>query len=211
MRRPNLPPILLATGFSLLLASCLGGTGVQPPVSHYTLEYPSPAFPEAVPVEPALKVEKLTTTGECAGWSLVRRPAPYRVEAYDRCRWAGRVSDLVTDLIYRDASTSGLFRRVVSPRGVESTPLVVGGEVEEFWEAAQEDGPVAVVGVAITLEDRREADPVRRIVLQKRYRETEPMTGRTPADLAAALSRAMERLSRRMLGDLHGAASRLPG
>jgi ABC-type uncharacterized transport system auxiliary subunit len=133
------------------------------------------------------------------------------VEAYERCRWAGSVSDLVTDLVYRDASSSGLFRRVVSPRGVEATPLIVGGEVEELWEMAEEGGPVAVVGLAITLEDRRQDDPALRIVLQRRYRETEPMAARTPEALAAALSRAMERLSRRMLGDLHGAASRQPG
>lgn len=211
MRRSMLRPVLLLVAGALLLAGCLGGPRVQAPVSRYTLEYPPPAFPGAAPVGPALKVERLATTGDCAGWGLVRRPAPYRVEAYERCRWAGSVSELVTDLVYRDASSSGLFRRVVSPRGVEATPLVVGGEVEELWETAEDGGPVAVVGLAITLEDRREDDPARRIVLQRRYRETEPMAARTPEALAAALSRAMERLSRRMLGDLHGAASRLPG
>jgi ABC-type uncharacterized transport system auxiliary subunit len=211
MRRPLFRPRFLLLAVALLLAGCLGGNRVQTPVVRYTIEYPPPSFPGAAPAGVALKVERLATTGDCAGWGLVRRPAPYRVESYDRCRWAGSVSELVTDLIYRDASSSGLFQRVISPRGVEATPLIVGGEVEEFWEAAEDGGAVAVVGLLITLEDRRLDDPIRRVILQKRYRETEPMPTSTPADLAAALSRAMERLSHRMLGDLHGAMSRLPG
>jgi ABC-type uncharacterized transport system auxiliary subunit len=211
MRRQLLRLRFLLLAVALLLAGCLGGNRVQTPVACYTLEYPPPSFPGAAPAGIALKVERLATTGDCAGWGLVRRPAPYRVGSYDRCRWAGSVSELVTDLLYRDASSSGLFQRVISPRGVEATPLIVGGEVEEFWEAAEDGGPVAVVGLLITFEDRRQDDPVRRVILQKRYRETEPMPASTPADLAAALSRAMERLSQRLLGDLHGAVARLPG
>jgi ABC-type uncharacterized transport system auxiliary subunit len=211
MRYPLLCPFLILVAGALLLAGCLGGPRVQAPVSRYTVEYPPPAFPGAAPIGPALKVERFATTGDCAGWGLVRRSAPFRVETYDRCRWAGSVSDLLTDLIFRDASSSGLFLRVISPRGVEATPLIVGGEVEEFWEAAGDGGPVAVIGLMITLEDRRAYDPVTRVILQKRYRETEPMAVSTPEALAAALSRAMERLSHRLLGDLHGAMSRLPG
>lgn len=210
MTRSALGAVVLLVVGVLLLPACLGGSRPPAPVSRYTLEYPPPTFPEATSVELALQVERFSATGDCSGWGLTRRPAPFRVDVYELCRWAGSMAELVTDRIYRDASRSGLFRRVVSPRAVEEAPLAVAGEVEEFWEAAGEDGSVAVVGLAVTLEDRRQDDPLRRVVLQRRYREEEPMAVRTPEALAAALSRALERLSRRLLTDLHETASRLP-
>jgi ABC-type uncharacterized transport system auxiliary subunit len=211
MTAPRLRLLLCLTLAPLLLAGCLGKPRVQPQVSLYTLEYPAPVFPAALPVEPALKVEKFSAASDCAVRALVRRPTPFRVESYERCRWAGGVADMVTDLLYRDAAASGLFRRVVSPRQLEATPFILGGEVEEFWEVAAEGGPVAVVELAVSLEDRREQDPVARLLLQRHYRESEAMAAPTPAALAAALSRAMERLSRRLLEELHAAASRPPG
>jgi hypothetical protein len=75
--------------------------------------------------------------------------------------------------------------------------------VEAFYERDGADRWEAVLALSVTLIAEGEPDVSRRVLHQESYREVEPCVRKNPRSVSEAMSRAMERASRRIVTDLH--------
>jgi ABC-type uncharacterized transport system auxiliary subunit len=203
-RFPAILPTLLCC---LSLAFLLTGCG-KPPVTVYRhlLEYPSPELPRLPQVPEGLKVELFSVAQAFNSQSMIYRPTPYRSEAYRYHRWRVNPGQLVTDFLLRDLRQSRAFAAVFGYDRPAAARFLLEGAVEEFQEVNVGDCWSAVLAINITLLDTAKEEITQRVLFQKNYRAEEPIIDRTPQGLAAAMSRAMERLSANIITDIHQAA-----
>ena len=204
--------LLAIFGGFLTLALLLTGCG-KPPVTVYKhlLEYPSPELPRLPQVPEGLKVELFSVAQAFNSTNMVYRPTSYQSETYRYHRWRVNPGQLVTDFLLRDLRQSRLFAAVFGYDRTANPRFQLEGAVEEFQEVNAGDVWTAVLAVNITLLDTTKEEITQRVLFQKNYRAAEPIIDRTPQGLAAAMSRAMERLSGTIITDVHQAAwKRLP-
>lgn len=206
MRRLSLLPLLL---FALLLAGCIDRGKASPMIENYALEYPSPALAGLPPLDQALKVERFSSAKAFSSLSMVYRPEPYKLDYYGSNRWMANPGDMVSDYLLRDLRNSGLFRGVFSYRDFEDARFVLQGGVEEFLESDDGDRRSAVLTLSVVLTDNTRPSFPDRLVFQKKYTFSEPMTDGTPRALAAAMSKGMEKASALIVRDAYQAISGL--
>jgi len=213
-RSPSRFPALLPAIFCsfLTLALLLSGCG-KPPVTVYKhlLEYPSPALPRLPQVPEGLQVELFSVAQAFNSPAMIYRPSPHQSEAYRYHRWRVNPGQMVTDFLLRDLRQSRSFAAIFGYDRTITTRFLLEGVVEEFQEVNIGESWSAVLAVNITLLDTTKVEITQRVLFQKNYRTEEPITDRTPQGLAAAMSRAMEKLSGTIITDINRAAwTRIP-
>ena len=71
---------------------------------------------------------------------------------------------------------------------------------------------LASAALTVTLLDARAGDTTGMVLFQKTYRESEPCARKNPTSVAEAMSRAVQKMSGRIIIDVHAAiADRKPG
>jgi len=197
--------LLLAVLPWLLLAGC-----GKPPVliNNYILEYPAPLVGKNPRLDAALKVELFAVAQAYNSTAMVYRPQPFKSEVYNFNRWRVNPGYLVTDFLLRDLRNSGLFQAVLSYREAGNARFRLEGGVEEFQELDEADGWKAALVLNVTLLDLHQEELPQRLVFQKNYRAAEPLPEKTPQGLAQGMSRALEKLSARIITDTYEAARR---
>lgn len=195
----------------LLMISASGcGLGAKPAylVNQYTLEYTSSVSPvskETARINELIKIERFSMARSCDSLMMVYKEGPNlrNVDAYNR--WRTKPGDMVTDHLARDLRNSGLFRGVLSHNNSEGTRYVLEGQVDEFLEVNEQDGRKAILTLNVTFLDLKERDAVDKVIFQRDFKVAEPCSEKTPAGLAAGMSRAMEKISRQVILDLQNA------
>lgn len=189
----------------------IAGACSRPPilVQRYVLEYPAPAFSRQTPLPEAIKVHQFAAAEAINTTAMLYRPDPYQRQAYVYHQWRITPGPLVTDSLVRDLRHAGLFQAVFTEDSPDRARFRVEGGVTEMQEENHPAGWQAVLGLSVTLLDTNypPREVSRRVMFQKSYRAVEPMPDRTPQGLAAAMSRAMSRLSQEIITDIHRAAS----
>ncbi len=196
---------LTFTLFALLLTGCLDRGKPSRMIEHYAFEYPSPAFTGLVPLDQAVKVERFSVAKAYNTLSMVFRPEPFKLDTYGSNRWMTNPGDMVSDYLLRDLRGSGLFRAGFSYRDYEDARFVIQGGVEEFLESDDGERRSAVLTLSVTLTDRSLPSFPGRLVFQNKYSFSEPISDRTPAGLAGAMSRGMEKASTAIIMDVYQA------
>ena len=196
----------LKPGFILLLMISASGCGLgaKPAylVNQYTLEYTSPVLKETARINELIKVEQFSMARSFDSLMMVYKEGPNlrNVDAYNR--WRTKPGDMVTDNLARDLRNSGLFRGVLSHNNSEGTRYVLEGQVDEFLEVNEQDGRKAILTLNVTFLDLKKKDTVDKVIFQRDFKVAEPYTEKTPAGLAAGMSRAMEKISKQIILDL---------
>lgn len=190
----------------LLLLSVTSCASMKQPslkIDHYTLEYavPKPGDLPQLPV--ILKVERFSISSLYDTLQIVYRDRSFKRETYAYHRWRTHPADLVTDYVARDMRQSGLFRAVLEEGSKVSPTYLLEGSVDEFFEWDSADGWKAVLTVGATLINPKETDAAKRILFQRTFHEIEPCQEKTPKGLAEAMSKAMARLSEKLIEALY--------
>jgi ABC-type uncharacterized transport system auxiliary subunit len=192
-----------------LLAFLLAGCGKPPNlVQKYILDYPSPAVARAPKVGEVIKVELFAVAQVFNSPAMVYQPGPFKSDAYAYHRWRVNPGNLVTDYLVRDLRNSRLFKAVLPYGSSGKSRFLLEGGVEEFQETDEPGGWHATLALNITLLDLSRQELPERVVFQKNYRTVELLTEKTPQGLAQGMSRAMERLSAQIIGDVYQAAAK---
>lgn len=202
MKRLSLLSLLLIV---LVFTGCIDRSKTSPMIENFALEYPSPSFAGLSALDRAVKVERFSSAKAYSTVSMVYRPEPYKLDVYGSNRWMTNPGDMVSDYLLRDLRSSGLFRGVFSYRDFEDARFVLQGGVEEFLESDDGERRSAVLTLTVALSDISQPSFPGRLVFQKRYSFSEPMTDRTPDGLAAAMSKGMAKASERIIGDVYQA------
>jgi uncharacterized lipoprotein YmbA len=208
-RKQNLPRPGWPAAVLLLLSLLLWGCGSPPMMVHkYMLEYPAPAVKAATPLQDAIKVEKFSVAQAFNTTAMVYKCEACASETYNYSRWRVNPGYLVADYLLRDLRDARLFLAVLPPDSPTKGRFLLEGGLEEIQELDQADSWKAALALNITLLDTQEEEITRRVILQKTYRTEEPLTEKTPAGLARAMSRAQEQLSARIIADVYQAAQK---
>lgn len=193
--------------FSLLFF--LAGCGKPPSlVQKYMLEYPSPTVAASPKIGEVIKVDLFAVAQVYNSPAMIYQPGPFKSDAYNYHRWRVNPGNLVTDFLVRDLRNSGLFKAVLLYGSSGKSRFLVEGGVEEFQETDTPEGWYAALALNITLLDLDRRELPERVVFQKNYRTVEVMTEKTPQGLAQGMSRAMQRLSGEIIGDIYRAAAK---
>ncbi len=199
-RRRWTPPVLLAATL-LLLSGCLPRTAPPQQPFFYALEYPPPE----VAGEPLAEVVRILPFAAAPPYSkraILYQQADNQRQYFRYHRWLAAPAAMVGDLLGRDLAASGLFAGVLPISAPAAHTCTLGGTVTEFLEDERREPWRARIEVEIFLLDGRQPG---RVVLQQRYQANEPMDRHHPAALAAAMSRALARVSASITRDVHAA------
>jgi ABC-type uncharacterized transport system auxiliary subunit len=200
--------ILLLFGLLIGLSGCLGGTGRQPLIRQYVLEYPPPPKGGQTAVEEMIRVERFSANRLYNGLAMLYRDGAYRREVYPEHRWRVGPADMVTELLRRDLRQAGLFQAVLSPRDIEEVRYSLEGAVEEFLESGEGGERKALLTATVTLLDLSRKESAGLVVFQKTYRAESPVSGKGAPGLAAAMSLAMSRFAQQVISDIDSALRR---
>jgi len=206
----RLLPVLCANFLVVFIMLFLFAGCGKPPtlMQRYMLEYPSPAVSGSGKIGEVIKVELFAVAQVYNSPAMIYQPHPYKSDAYQYHRWRVNPGNMVTDYLLRDLRNSGLFKAALPSGSSGKTRFLLEGGVEEFQETDEPDGWKAALTLNITLLDLSRQELPQRVVFQKNYRTTELLTEKTPQGLAQGMSRAMERLSAEIMGDIYRAAAK---
>ncbi len=186
----------------LLLAGCSWGSPPPLTIKQWMLEYPPPAASAKPPLPARLKLARFSAARSCLGTEMVYRQEDFQRGVYPYQRWRVFPSDMVGDLLLRDLRRSGRFEEVISHRRRDSARFRLEGGVERFLEVDGPAGPRAELALSITLLDTSQKDSTRRVLFQRDYQAQVAMKEKKAPALAAGLSRALARLSRRIRAEV---------
>jgi cholesterol transport system auxiliary component len=195
----------LAILITVLVTSCSLGGKPSYKVNQYTLEYPSPFSKEFTSINELVKVEQFAVAQTFSTSAMIYKEGPNlrNVDPYNR--WRTKPGEMAAEYLVRDLRNSGLFRAVISYNDIEETRYLLEGQVDEFLDVSEKDGRKAVLGLNVTFVDLKKRDPAEKVIFQRDYKVVEPYTEKTPAAFAQGMSRAMEKVSRQIILDLHDA------
>uniref|UniRef100_A0A7C4MRA7 ABC-type transport auxiliary lipoprotein component domain-containing protein n=1 Tax=Desulfatirhabdium butyrativorans TaxID=340467 RepID=A0A7C4MRA7_9BACT len=188
----------------VLLGSCWGCAGIQPPnIHHYTLHYDPPGQGREGPVGPlVLQVERFGTAPPYNTTKLVYATDDFGRNMYVSHQWRAIPGELIAYYLARDLRSSGIFKAVAGPESRLPADRVLSGSVDELLEMEEATGCSAIVGVTVTLLEAGQPDVSKRVVFQKSYRQRVPAARRTAGDLVAAFSSAVQLISRELAADI---------
>lgn len=176
-------------------------TAPPPPVRDYRLDYAPPRV-EAAPLPVVLRLAPFGAAAVYDREAIIYRERPYATGTYLYHRWTARPAGMVTDLLGRDFAASGVYGAV--QQGLAISDYDLHGTLEEIEERIDDGSRSAHLRLRVTLERARGAGATP-VVFQRTYEEEEPNPSNRPVDLAAAMSRALERISGRLQRDVHDA------
>ncbi|HEU5058106.1 MAG TPA: ABC-type transport auxiliary lipoprotein family protein [Kofleriaceae bacterium] len=183
--------IVLGGGFA---AACGGG---RAPATHY-YDLASAARRHAG-TGPVLAVEALEADEPYDDDRIVYRENPYRVDYYHYHRWSAPPGAMVGRHLERALAASGRFGAVLREPPADGAAYVLGGRVLALEEVdVSRRRWLARVALELHLRDARTGD----VVWSRRLEETEPVARQSPEGVARALSRALDRVARRLAPEL---------
>ncbi len=188
-----------ATALLLLLAGC---GGRMPETRYYDL--PSAARGHAGD-GPVLAVEPLEVDEPYDDDRMVYRENPYRVDYYHYHRWSASPGALVSRHLERALAASGRFAGVLRDQDARGVSFILGGRLLALEEVdLSKRRWVARVALELALRDATSGD----VVWTRRVELSEPVARQSPEGVARALSRALDRVARRLAPELNAVAAR---
>jgi ABC-type uncharacterized transport system auxiliary subunit len=191
---------------AVALPGCFTLTQPAPQLRDYRIDYPPPEI-DAKPLAVTLRVPPFGVAAVYDRQAIVYRDSTYATGSYLYDRWVASPGSMIADLVARDLARSGLYRAVQQGPSILPSDYQLTAQIEEIEERYAGGGCTAHLRLRMLLLRTRatEGDPV---VLRVAYAEDEPCTCNDAAALAAAMSRATERISAQMQRDVHDAIGR---
>lgn len=196
--RSGTPRGVRAVALLLLLAGC---GGRLPETRYYDL--PSAARGRTGQ-GPVLAVEPLEVDEPYDDDRIVYRENPYRVDYYHYHRWSASPGALVSRHLERALASSGRFAAVLRDEQARGVTFILGGRLLALEEVdLSKHRWVARVALELALRDAATGD----VVWTRRVDLTEPVARQSPEGVARALSRALDRVARRLAPELNAVAA----
>jgi ABC-type uncharacterized transport system auxiliary subunit len=186
--------------WALCMGECLG-RGEIIPIRYYGIDSLPATVPLATRMWPvALGVRPFTAATRYRDHILYRTSAvEFAFYPYDR--WVEPPEEMVTRLVSHMVRASGLFRQVVPADSVQLPAWILSGEVTRFDEVREAGGRRAECWLRVEVRRGRDEQLLWSEVLSA----VEPQTEETPAALAQAMSRAVQRVAQRLITALEKA------
>jgi len=172
-----------------LLAVGLSGCGSMKPVQYYQLTHPPTTALAASqsPVDASLLIRPFQTSHLYREDRIVYGGEGEQLGLYDYQRWTEPPVELLQDALARALRTSGHFKAVTKLRSDASVDFVLTGHLYAFREVSA-GGVVARLNFDVELIDLK----LGKTIWHHTYNHDEPATGKTVADVAAAMNKNVQ-------------------
>lgn len=189
-----------AVGLLLLFAVACGG---RAPETHY-YDLASAARRQAGQ-GPVIAIEPLEADAPYDDDRIVYRENPYRVDYYHYHRWSASPGALVSRQLGRALAGSGRFGAVLrDDGGGKGAAFVLGGRLLALEEVdVSRRRWLGRVALQLTLRDAASGE----VVWTRTLEASEPVAEQSPEGVARALSRAIDRLARRLAPEVGAVAA----
>lgn len=202
--------ILLLTLLTMVCIAfgCVSRRAAEIPTRFYTFEYEPPVVQKKPLLDFSVKIDRFCSSPFYESNRIVFKERPGNIDSYFYHRWWTRPANLVTYFLLRDMRNTELFRAVLPFDTNMPYTHIIEGYLEKIYEKDYPDKWYAVLNVNMTLVAADKKNPMEKLLFQKRYSQTEPCLSKTPSALAAAMSKAMSRLSESIIVDVYDQISR---
>ena len=187
----------------LSLGACMNIVPPHHQIDHYILEYPPPQAEAGAPTGVAISLGRFRVAPQYNSTRIFYRPSEFKLTAYAYHRWRSHPGEMATFFLARDLRQSGLFDGVFVVDTRADTACRIEGLVEELYEDDTGPDRAAVLTITVTLLRTDVADMTKQLLFQKTYNAREPCGDRTPAEMVAAMSRSMARVSSGIVRDVY--------
>jgi ABC-type uncharacterized transport system auxiliary subunit len=203
MNWPTKKTILLLLTLLVSLCGCINLKQPYRKIDYYTLEYDPPKLSLSHPLALTLRIERFTVAPTYNSSHMVFRDKSFKRNTYVYHQWRANPADLVGHFLYRDIRQSGLCKAVLPYSSSFAASYVLDGSVDEFFEWDTNGQWKAVLSLGITLMAENEPDVSKQILFQQNYHAKENCQRKNPQALAEAMSRAMTKLSQKIMEDIY--------
>lgn len=156
---------------------------------------------------PVLAVEPLEVDEPYDDDRIVYRENPYRVDYYHYHRWSASPGALVSRHLERALAASGRFAAVLRDDDARGVTFILGGRLLALEEVdVSRQRWLGRVALELALRDAATGA----VVWTRRVEVSEPVDRRSPEGVARALSRALDRVARRLAPELGAVAAAPP-
>lgn len=186
MRLGKVCAALVAHAFVIVV---LSGCGSIKPVKYYQLTHPliTPLAASQSPVDAALLVRPFQTSHIYREDRIVYGGDGEQLGLYDYQRWTEPPVELLQDALARGLRSSGHFRSVTTLRTDTSVEFSLTGRLYAFREVST-GGVVARLNFDVELNDLK----LGKVIWRHTYNHDEPTSGKTVADVAAAMDKNVQ-------------------
>jgi ABC-type uncharacterized transport system auxiliary subunit len=173
----------------MFLIAALSGCGSIKPVKYYQLTHPPTAAlaTSQPPVDAALLVRPFQTTHLYREDRIVYGGEGEQLGLYENHRWTEPPVELLQDALARGLRTSGHFKAVTTLRSESGVDFTLTGHLYAFREVST-GGVVARLNFDVELIDLK----LGKAIWQHTYNHDEPTSGKTVADVAAAMDKNVQ-------------------
>ncbi len=196
---------LIGTVF-LLINGCARVHPQPEPVRYYTLSYDPPDFPECLtngnhkPV--TIHLKRLDASAPYDTNQIIYAESPYERSSYAYHRWISTPATMVGSLLLRDIEKTGIAEAVVTiPAGKTVTHRIEGTIIDFYENDAPEDWE-AVLALRLMLIRSDRTARTEELLFKKTYREIRILKKNNPLELARAMSKALETVSKAFIEDI---------
>jgi ABC-type uncharacterized transport system auxiliary subunit len=181
--------VCAALAITALLAVGLSGCGSIKPVKYYQLTHPptTPLAASQSPVDAAVCVRPFQTSHLYREDRIVYGGDGEQLGLYDNQRWVEPPVELLQDALARGLRSSGHFRAVTTLRSDTSVDFTLTGHLYAFREVST-GGVVARLNFEVELTDQK----LGKTVWHHTYNHDEPTSGKSVADVAAAMDKNVQ-------------------
>jgi ABC-type uncharacterized transport system auxiliary subunit len=167
------------------LASC----GSIKPVKYYQLTHPATSTlgPSQSPVDAAILVRLFQTSHLYREDRIVYGGGGEQLGLYENHRWVEPPVEMLQDALARGLRSSGHFKAVTTLRSDTGAEYCLNGHLYAFREVST-GGVVARVNFDVELMDLK----LGTVIWRHTYNHDEPSSGKTVADLAAAMDKNVQ-------------------
>lgn len=187
----RIAPLLAALALLPGLAAC-GSLAPRPSVRTYRLAY-LPPQPSAPPVPAAVRVVPFGIAAAYDALGFMYRDSPYDIGIDPYHQWIAAPAAMVTDLVARDLAAADAFAAVLQAPSALPARYELNGWIETF-EERDDAGCVAHVRLRALFVRVPTRGP-REVLFEESLTGDEPCRAGDPDSFAAAMSRAVQRLS----------------
>ncbi len=186
----------------LVVTGCIARPSPVQLVTLYTLTYDPPVTQEAKKnINIVIAVKRLNAESIYATNKIYYAPDKYSRKTYGCCKWASYPNEMMTSLLIRDLSASGIAGAVIPWDASDTPAFVISGSIVEFLESRTSNPHTADAALRLNLYKVDEG-MIKELVFSKTYRYSVPVEARGPEGLCAAMSKAVRNINNKFISDV---------
>jgi ABC-type uncharacterized transport system auxiliary subunit len=199
---------LLIIGTIIPIAGCALST--RDTVMYHSFNYPSPPRDSESSVPETVMVYNFLLDSSVEMHTLEISYSKGGEKSTVRHRWQENPADMITELVLRDLSNSGLFDRAVDQLNAERYRYAVEGVIRNLQGVVKDGKASALLSIEVTLIDFDAPLGKDKNLFRKTYKTEIPSVDDKPESIVAAFNKGIKEFSSQLRNDIRQVLTKRP-